>query len=148
VQAIPKITSDFHSLEDVGWYGAAYQLASATLQPLTGKVYTNFNNKWTFFAFFLFFEIGSLLCGVAVNSTMLIIGRAVAGMGSSGLQNGALTIVSAVAPMHKRPMLLAIVVGLGQLGLVSGPLIGGVLTQFSTWRWSVHPVFVPNRSLT
>lgn len=86
--ATPKITTDFQSLQDVGWYGAAYQLSSAVLQPLTGKIYTNFKAKWTFFAFFLFFEFGSLLCGVAVSSKMLIVGRAVAGMGASGLQNG------------------------------------------------------------
>ena len=62
VTAVPRITSRFHSLHDVGWYGSAYQLArytmqasfedwlvdmvsSATLQPLTGKVYVNFKTK-------------------------------------------------------------------------------------------------------
>lgn len=44
-QAIPKITSDFQSLPDVGWYGGAYQLASACLQPLAGKLYTHLNSK-------------------------------------------------------------------------------------------------------
>jgi MFS family permease len=80
LQATPKITSDFHSLDNVGWYGAAYQLTASTLQPLTGKIYTNFNLKWTFLVSFLVFELGSLLCGVAVSSNMLIVGRAVAGM--------------------------------------------------------------------
>lgn len=46
VQAIPKITNDFQSLKDVGWYGSAYQLSSAVLQPLAGKIYVNFKNKW------------------------------------------------------------------------------------------------------
>lgn len=48
-------------------------------------------------------EIGSVLCGAAQSSNMLIIGRAVAGLGGSGLSNGALTIIGAAAPMHKRP---------------------------------------------
>lgn len=43
--AIPRITNDFDSLLDVGWYGSAYQLASASLQPLTGKIYSNFKPK-------------------------------------------------------------------------------------------------------
>lgn len=43
--AIPQITSDFNRLEDVGWYIGSYQLASATLQPLTGKMFTYFKSK-------------------------------------------------------------------------------------------------------
>lgn len=61
-QAIPVITTHFHSLEDLGWYGSSYQIAryslnrvdqmiptnstiSACLQPLTGRIYTNFRTK-------------------------------------------------------------------------------------------------------
>jgi MFS family permease len=64
--------------------------------------YLTHRYQWTFLAFFALFELGSLLCGVAVSSTMLIIGRAVAGMGSSGLINGALTIIAGAVPLHKR----------------------------------------------
>ncbi|KAJ0273166.1 hypothetical protein COL940_010010 [Colletotrichum noveboracense] len=42
---IPKITDDFKSLVDVGWYGSAYNLGSAALVPLTGKMYNHFNLK-------------------------------------------------------------------------------------------------------
>ena len=66
---------------------------------------------------------------------MLIIGRAVAGMGASGIQNGAFTIVAKCVPMQKRPPLMGLVLGLSQLGLVMGPLLGGALTEYTTWRW-------------
>ena len=59
--------------------------------------------QYTFLIFVALFELGSLLCGVAVSSNMLIVGRAVAGMGASGLANGAITIVAACAPLEKRP---------------------------------------------
>ncbi|KAJ5568298.1 major facilitator superfamily domain-containing protein [Penicillium hetheringtonii] len=45
VTAIPVITTKFHSLQDLGWYGSSYQIASACLQPLTGKIYTSFSSK-------------------------------------------------------------------------------------------------------
>jgi len=138
VTAIPFITGKFHSLANVGWYGAAYQLSSAALQPLTGKIYANFSTKWTFFAFAAIFELGSLLCGVATSSNMLIVGRAVAGIGTAGIQNGAFTIIACLKPMHKRPALIGITMGIAQLGLVIGPLIGGALTEYTSWRWCFY----------
>jgi MFS family permease len=59
--------------------------------------------KRVFMCFLGIFELGSLLCGVATSSKMFIVGRAVAGMGGSGITNGALTIIALVAPMEKRP---------------------------------------------
>ncbi|RAL07885.1 MDR family MFS transporter, partial [Aspergillus homomorphus CBS 101889] len=133
--AIPKITNQLNSLEDVAWYGSAYTISSATLQPLTGKFYTYFSLKWTFLSFFALFELGSLVCGVATSSKMLIVGRAVAGMGSSGMLNGALNILAGAVPNEKRPAIIGVIMGVGQLGLVGGPLVGGAFTTYSTWRW-------------
>lgn len=136
--AVPYITSEFHSLLDVGWYGSAYLLASCSLQPLTGKIYTYYSSKKTFLIFVALFELGSLLCGVAVSSNMLIVGRAVAGMGSSGLSNGAITIIAACASLEKRPAIIGIMISVAQIGTVTGPLIGGLLTQYTTWRWCFY----------
>jgi MFS family permease len=119
----------------VGWYGTAYLLASCALQPLTGKIYTYFSNKWTYLTFFTVFEIGSALCGAAQSSNMLIVGRAVAGMGGSGLFNGAFTILHACVPAPDQPRILGIILAFCQLGMVGGPLIGGALTQHASWRW-------------
>ena len=43
--ATPAITTEFDDLTDIGWYAGAYQLASAALQPLSGKIYTYFSLK-------------------------------------------------------------------------------------------------------
>ena len=60
-------------------------------------------SQYTFLAFLGLFELGSLLCGVANSSDMLIVGRAVAGMGGAGLMNGGITIMAACLPLEKRP---------------------------------------------
>ena len=65
-------------------------------------------------AFIALFELGSLVCAVSTSSNMFIVGRAIAGMGSSGVSNGALTILSASIPLEKRARTL-------RSGLRSGP---------------------------
>ncbi|PVH74376.1 hypothetical protein DL98DRAFT_552242 [Cadophora sp. DSE1049] len=136
--AIPQITTDFKSLSDIGWYGSAYQLTSSAFQPFSGKIYAHFSTKWSFLTFFFLFELGSLLCAAAQDSVMLIVGRAVAGIGSSGLINGGLTIVSACLPVHKQPAATGILISFCQLGIALGPILGGAFTEYVSWRWCFY----------
>ncbi|PQE16935.1 major facilitator superfamily transporter protein [Rutstroemia sp. NJR-2017a BBW] len=92
--AIPKITDQFNSIQDIGWYGSAYLLTTTALQPTFGRIYTIFSIKYTFMTAIVIFEIGSLVCATAPNSTALIVGRAVAGMGTGGLFSGAIVILA------------------------------------------------------
>ncbi|OAA53910.1 Major facilitator superfamily domain, general substrate transporter [Niveomyces insectorum RCEF 264] len=133
--AIPKITDQFHSLGDVGWYGSAYLLTTAALQLLFGKFYTYFSIKWIYLGAIFVFEVGSLICGVAQNSVTLILGRAIAGLGSSGIFSGALIILAYSSPLEKRPMYSGLIGSMYGIASVAGPLLGGVFTDKVTWRW-------------
>ncbi|KAL6168974.1 hypothetical protein ACJQWK_05334 [Exserohilum turcicum] len=59
--AIPKITSVFNSLDDVGWYGSAYLLTTTSLQPSFGRVYTYFDVKYTYLSALVIFELSPVL---------------------------------------------------------------------------------------
>ncbi len=59
--------------------------------------------QWTFLVFVFIFELGSLLCAVSSSSNMLIVSRAVAGIGGSGLMNGGLNMITWSVPLQKRP---------------------------------------------
>ena len=72
--AIPRITDEFHALQDIGWYGSAYLLTTCALQLPFGKVYGFFNPKWVFLGSLFIFEVGSAICGAAPNSVALIVG--------------------------------------------------------------------------
>jgi MFS family permease len=110
-------------------------LTAATLQPLSGKFYTHFSSKAVYLCFVAVFELGSLICGIAASSKAFIVGRAVAGMGVSGMVNGALTILAGSVERAKSPLYTGIVIGTAQMGVVAGPLIGGALTEHASWRW-------------
>ncbi|CAG8366582.1 unnamed protein product [Penicillium salamii] len=136
--AIPKITDKFHSLEDVGWYGSAYLLTTASLQLLFGKFYTFFSIKWVYLIAIGIFELGSLICGVANNSLTLIMGRAVAGIGSAGIFSGALIILAHSVALDKRPLYTGFIGSMYGIASVAGPLLGGVFTDKVTWRWCFY----------
>ena len=66
---------------------------------------------------------------------MFIIGRAVAGAGAAGISTGALTILACVLPVRKQAQALGINMGIGQLGIALGPILGGAFTEYVSWRW-------------
>ncbi|KKK22058.1 hypothetical protein P175DRAFT_0503065 [Aspergillus ochraceoroseus IBT 24754] len=133
--AIPKITSQFNSLDDVGWYGSAYLLTTSSLQLLFGKIYTLFDIKLVFLSSVAIFELGSLICGVANSSLTLIVGRAVAGIGAAAIFSGALIILASSVPLPRRPFYIGCVGSMYGIAVVAGPLLGGLLTDKLSWRW-------------
>ncbi|RYP56827.1 hypothetical protein DL771_011602 [Monosporascus sp. 5C6A] len=136
--AIPVITSEFNSIKDVGWYGAAFQLALCSTQPLAGKTYALFSKKAMYLSWLAVFEIGSLVCALAPSSRTLIVGRAITGLGASGMFAGGLTILATIIPLHKRAIWIGTMSSTFAIASIVGPVLGGALTQNVTWRWCFY----------
>ncbi|KAJ5773649.1 MFS toxin transporter [Penicillium paradoxum] len=135
--AIPRITSDFNSLNDIGWYGASYLVTQMSLLPTCGRIYTFYDVKWSYMVLMLIFELGSIICAVSQNSMTLIVGRAVSGLGAAGLLGGAAILVSYCVELRQRPLLMGLITAVYGLGSMMGPLVGGVITDNEklTWRF-------------
>lgn len=135
--AVPRIVEDFQVFQ-VGWYGSAYLLTSTAFQPLFGRMYQSFNIKLIYLIALFIFELGSLICGVAQDSTTFIVGRAIAGLGLAGGYSGSMIIVNIAAPLHVRPLLTSLMGATYGIGGTVGPLIGGAFTSHATWRWCFY----------
>ncbi|KAJ5932033.1 hypothetical protein N7516_006522 [Penicillium verrucosum] len=138
--AIPKITDQFNSLDDVGWYGSSYLLTTCAVSLMFGKLYTFYSIKWIYLIALGIFEVGSLVCAVTPTSVGLICGRAIAGLGAAGLFSGSILIISKSVPLVKRPMYTGLIGAMFGIANVAGPLMGGAFTDHLTWRWSDFPL--------
>lgn len=154
--AIPSITNEFHSIEDIAWYGSAYMLTAAIFNPVFGKIYQLYSTKWVFLLSIVIFEIGSALCGAAPSSIAFIIGRAIAvsnlqiissnsigppyknytdfvrlpqGIGAAGIFCGGIMIIVPLVPLRRRPVFTSLFGMAFGVSSVLGPLIGGTFTD-------------------
>lgn len=100
-----------------------YPLMSCAFQPSYGKIYTLFSSKHVFLAALLIFEIGSVVCATTPHSRVFILGRALAGLGSAGIQAGSTLILAECVPLRQRPTWNSIIGSSFAVGSVAGPLL-------------------------
>ncbi|KAF9435940.1 hypothetical protein BGZ76_005185 [Entomortierella beljakovae] len=133
--ALPKIASDFKAQSEMSWAATAYLLTFNAFQPLYGKFSDIFGRKVMILFASIAFMIGSAGAGAAQSMNMLIIFRAIQGLGGSGLLSIVLIIISDIFPLEERPKYQSIIWSVFGISSIIGPLLGGVFVQETTWRW-------------
>lgn len=105
------IASEFQSLSLLSWIATAYLIANAACQPLSGRMTDIFGRGPGLVFSNVLFSLGNLICGVAKNEQMMILGRVVAGIGGGGLMSISTFLGSDLVPLRKR----GVVQGLGNI---------------------------------
>ncbi|CAD6441947.1 2f7a18d7-e586-4b93-8b0c-640762a50d6d [Sclerotinia trifoliorum] len=137
----PSIVESYGSTEisKLSWLGVSYALGNvATILPWC-KAYGTFNIKWLYISHVLTFCVGSAICGAAPTLNVLIVGRAICGIGGCALYAGCLTYISVTTTIQERPMYMGLVGLIWGAGTVLGPVVGGAFAESTaTWRWAFY----------
>ncbi|OWZ62101.1 hypothetical protein AYX14_05669 [Cryptococcus neoformans] len=136
--AIPVIVSDFNAFDQVAWIITGYFLTQCGLILLVGQVLTILKAKWMLLGAIFFFELGSLICGVAKDMDTLIGGRAIQGIGASGMFVSILAVIAVVTRVDQRAAFMASFGFVFVISSVVGPLLGGAFTDHVSWRWCFY----------
>ncbi|KAF2236233.1 efflux pump antibiotic resistance protein [Viridothelium virens] len=136
--AVPKITDDFHTITDIGWYTAAYRLTMCAFQFMFGKMYAVFSIKWVYLSALLIFEIGSVVNATASTSAVFVLGRAISGFGCAGIVAGAFTMITLSLPLRRRPVFSGAAAMIEEIASVCSPVLGGLITDKISWRWCFY----------
>ncbi|HYK30746.1 MAG TPA: DHA2 family efflux MFS transporter permease subunit [Streptosporangiaceae bacterium] len=133
--ALPAIGKDFNAnLAALQWVVTAYTLTLAGLLLFAGALGDRYGRKRVFVIGVIWFALASLLCGVALNSAMLIGARALQGVGAALLMPGSLAIIEASFVPSDRGKAIGAWSGFAGVGAAIGPFIGGWLIQAVSWR--------------
>ncbi|TWU72131.1 hypothetical protein ED733_002604 [Metarhizium rileyi] len=116
------IASEFRSLSLMSWLATAYLVSNAACQPISGRLTDIFGRGPGLVFSNIFFAMGNLICGLAPNEKVMILGRVVAGIGGGGLMSISTFLGSDLIPLRKR----GIVQGIGNICYGSGAMLGGV----------------------
>src|SRR3981189_3761867 len=133
--ALPALQADLHAtITDVQWVVEAYALFLGALILVGGSMGDQLGRKRVFLAGVTFFTASSVLCGFATSSRVLIIGRALQGIGAAFLVPGSLSIISATFDDAERGRAIGTWSGFSAITTAIGPVSGGWLVEHVSWR--------------
>ncbi len=129
------ISASFNSLSLLSWLASAYLIANAALQPLSGRLTDILSRRTGLIFSNVFFATGNLICGLAQEEWVMILGRVIAGMGGGGLTAISTFVGSDLVPLRKR----GVWQGFGNICYGVGAGLGGVFGGWinDTWGWRI-----------
>src|SRR6195952_2267876 len=141
--ALPRIGADLGAgLTSLQWTLNAYTLTLSGLLLLGGSLGDRLGRRRIFVIGVIWFTVASVLCGAAPTATVLVLMRALQGVGAALLTPGSLAILQAVFRKQDRATAVGAWAGLGGVASAIGPVLGGVLVGLTPWGWRL--VFLIN----
>ncbi|KAK3904946.1 hypothetical protein C8A05DRAFT_42045 [Staphylotrichum tortipilum] len=129
------IAVEFKEVDNINWVALAYTLTFLSCAVLFARISDVVGRRAAFVAAYVVFIAFSLACGFAKGMNQLIAFRALQGLGGSGLYSISMIIMPEVTPDRAKKYISGVVGMVLASSGVLGPVVGGLLTQYASWRW-------------
>lgn len=133
--ALPTIKQDLNAGNLISLIFTVYFIALVIANPIVGELLSRFKIIYVAIAGLLLFSIGSFMCGLSTNFTMLIISRVIQGFGSGVLMSLSQIVPKLAFEIPLRYKIMGIVGSVWGISSIIGPLLGGGILEFATWHW-------------
>ncbi|ROW08313.1 hypothetical protein VMCG_03205 [Cytospora schulzeri] len=142
VTSLSSIVEDLEGTATQGfWIGTAYLLSTSVSMPFLAAISNIFGRPILLISSVVMFTIGSIICATAPSIGVLLGGRSVQGIGGGGVIVLSLVIFTDIVPLRQRPKWYGTVQGAWAMGNCFGPVLGGIISQNTTWRWVFYVMF-------
>ena len=133
--AVPSIVADLGQFDQFPWLFSVYLLAQAVSVPIYSKLADTIGRKPIVLTGIALFLLGSVLAGAAWSMPVLILFRVVQGLGAGAAAPMAMTIIGDIYTVEERALVQGYIASVWAVASVVGPALGGVFSQFVSWRW-------------
>lgn len=133
--AMPTVIASLGGLNHYSWVFSAYLVTSTVSVPVWGKLSDLYGRRLLYQIGIGVFLLGTLLSGLSTSMTLLIIFRAIQGLGAGALIPLGMTIIGDIFTLQERAKMQALFSGVWGLSSVIGPIVGGFITDQISWRW-------------
>ncbi|MGA7833710.1 MAG: MFS transporter [Acidimicrobiales bacterium] len=132
--ALPKIGDELHSrLNWTGWVVTMYSLGMIVAMPIAGKISDQFGRKKVFLICVALFTASSLACGLSTSIYMLVPFRLIQALGGGAFVPSAAGIIGDLFGKN-RDRGIGAISSIAPIGQITGPVVGGFITQYWVWR--------------